>query len=90
MRRASIILVSVLCLAGCGDDVPDRPVDRGTPAVTTGGMAYENGGADGSGADGRESPNARGGIAGGPDDKSPDEAAGSDAGAPPSQGSTGE
>lgn len=58
-------------LAGCGASVPDREVVRATPGVTVGGRPYQDGGADGSGADGKNITAPRGGIAGGPDSKEP-------------------
>lgn len=71
MRRSLLLLLIVAGLAGCGNDVPDREVVRATPGVTVGGRAYEDGGADGSGADGQDADAARGGIAGGPDNREP-------------------
>lgn len=73
MRRFSPLLLVLLAFtaAGCGDDVPDRPADRNAPGVTVGGVAYDSGGADGSGADGTTDKNPRGGIAAGPDTPPP-------------------
>jgi hypothetical protein len=63
------LLAAVLLGAGCGEKEPE-PSGGGAPAVTSG-EAYELGGADGSGADGRESDAPRGGVAAGPDTKEP-------------------
>ena len=76
--RSLVLPVLVLAAAvagGCGDDVPDLPVQRDTPAVTAPGTdrAYEQGGADGSGADGSEKRNRRGGVAAGPDIPGPNQ-----------------
>ena len=90
--RASVLLVAILLLAGCGEDVPDRAVERDTPAVTSPGtgLAYENGGGDGSGADGSENSNPRGGIAAGPDNKAAEESSGPDEAETPQRGESGE
>lgn len=72
MRRAVPAALAALALttvaAGCGDDV--EPVSgNDAPAMTAPGttIPYENGGGDGSGADGRVDEAATGGIAGGRD-----------------------
>lgn len=85
MRSSGLLVVLVTALAaGCGEDVPDLPVQRDTPAVTAPGTdrAYEQGGADGSGADGSETPNARGGVAAGPDERGPNQGPGGEADEP--------
>ena len=88
---ASLLVVVVLLLAGCGEEVPDLPVERATPAVTAPtGAPYENGGADGSGADGSEESNRRGGIAAGADNKALEEEPGSDENESPTVGEFGE
>ncbi len=66
---AATLLVAALAAAGCGEGEPE-PSTGGAPAVTSG-DAYELGGRDGSGADGLEEPEPRGGIAAGPDTKEP-------------------
>jgi hypothetical protein len=97
MRRALLLLLAAASLAACGEDVEDLPVERNTPAVTSpvlgggaGGVPYENGGADGSGADGSERSAARGGIAAGPDNPDPAEGAGADEATSPPRGSSSE
>jgi hypothetical protein len=73
MRRLlAAVLVSAGLLAGCGSEESDLPIERETRAVTSPdtGLAYENGGADGSGADGNPGDvdrEPRGGVAAGPD-----------------------
>ncbi len=59
-------------LAGCGSDV-EALRGEDAPAITAPGttIPYENGGADGSGADGVEKARDRGGIAAGHDTKEP-------------------
>jgi hypothetical protein len=75
MRRlpvTAIALVLAAAFAGCGEEI--EPVSgEGAPAITSPGttIPYENGGADGSGADGSERTAARGGIAAGHDTKEP-------------------
>jgi hypothetical protein len=71
MRRSLLLLIVLAGLVGCGDSVPDREVVRGTPGVTVGGKPYQDGGADGSGADGKNIDAPRGGVAAGPDSKEP-------------------
>lgn len=73
MRLSPLLLLCLAALAGCGQSVPDRPVNRDIPGVVVGGRQYENGGADGSGADGKEVDAPRGGIAAGPDNREPGE-----------------
>jgi hypothetical protein len=62
-------LAAALLAAGCGEKEP-KTSSGGAPAITTG-EPYELGGADGSGADGEEKQDPRGGIAAGPDTKEP-------------------
>ena len=69
-RFFAFFTVTALLGAGCGSDKPERSTG-GAPAVTVGERAYENGGADGSGADGEEERAPRGGIAAGPDTAEP-------------------
>ena len=72
MRQLSLIALAVVALAGCGEDI--EPIRGGAaPAVTSPGTtnAYETGGADGSGADGRETASPRGGVGGGHDSREP-------------------
>jgi hypothetical protein len=66
---AAALLCTALLVGGCGKKDPE-PSSGGAPAVTSG-RPYELGGADGSGADGKEQDAARGGIAAGPDTKEP-------------------
>jgi hypothetical protein len=78
VRLVTAALISGALLAGCGEDVPEREVQRELPGITIGEggqyeAPYEAGGADGSGADGEEKRDSRGGVAGGPDTKEPDE-----------------
>ena len=63
------LLAAAALAAGCGEDDP-KPTSGGAPAITSG-QPYETGGADGSGADGKEEKADRGGIAAGPDNKEP-------------------
>ncbi|HEX8123107.1 MAG TPA: hypothetical protein VF549_17785 [Solirubrobacteraceae bacterium] len=89
MPRHLLAAAAVLCLAllagGCGKKDPE-PSSGGAPAVTSG-LPYELGGADGSGADGKETDAARGGIAAGPDTKEPgDQDFGDGVQAPPRSG----
>jgi hypothetical protein len=71
MKVLSVAAVVAACAiaAGCGgEDV--EPIPAGdAPAVTAPGteIPYENGGGDGSGADGRREEQRRGGVAAGPD-----------------------
>jgi hypothetical protein len=72
-RHALAALLAAAFLAGgCGEEDPD-PSSGGAPAVTVGDQPYESGGADGSGADGRNDTDPRGGISAGPDTKQPDD-----------------
>jgi hypothetical protein len=64
------LLALALIAGGCGEDEPEM-TEGGAPALTVGGEPYENGAADGSGADGEEEPAPRGGISAGPDTKEP-------------------
>ena len=69
-RHALAALLALALLgAGCGEEEPERSTG-GAPAVTSE-RPYELGGADGSGADGREERAPRGGIAAGPDTEEP-------------------
>lgn len=72
MSRHFFAIFTVLALlgAGCGSDEPETS-GGGAPAITVGEEPYENGGADGSGADGEEERAPRGGIAAGPDTREP-------------------
>ena len=68
MRRFPLLVLALAALAaGCGEDIEDRPANRDAPGLTVGDRSYESGGADGSGADGTEAANPRGGIAASPD-----------------------
>lgn len=73
MRRSLAALLAAGALAGCGSqEAPDIPIERDARAVTApgSGIPYENGGADGSGADGNSGTRdrePRGGVAAGPD-----------------------
>ena len=67
---AAMIAAVALGVGGCGSEDPE-PSEGGAPAVTVGDVPYEDGGADGSGADGTEEAAPRGGIGGGPDTPSP-------------------
>ena len=76
MRRSLLTaLLAAVALAGCGGSSSSEneiPVERSGEAITSPdtGSPYETGGADGSGADGNpgdQDPEARGGIAAGPD-----------------------
>lgn len=73
MRRTVAVLLAAGSVSGCDSgEVPDVPIERDAPAVTSPGttIPYERGGADGSGADGnpgRRDPERRGGVAAGPD-----------------------
>jgi hypothetical protein len=79
MRRFPLLLLALAMLAaGCGSDVPNRPADRDAPGLTVGGHSYESGAGDGSGADGTEDKNPRGGVAAGPDTPPPDSQEGGD------------
>ena len=76
MRRSLLTaLLAAVALAGCGGSDSaenDPPVQRDGIAITSPdtSIPYETGGADGSGADGNpgdQDPEARGGVAAGPD-----------------------
>jgi hypothetical protein len=69
-RHVLAALLAAALLAGCGEGDPE-PTSGGAPSITTGDQPYENGAADGSGADGEEAKADRGGIAAGPDTKEP-------------------
>jgi hypothetical protein len=63
----AVVAASALA-AGCGGDV--KPISgRDAPAITSPGttIPYEDGGADGSGSDGRREEESRGGVAAGRD-----------------------
>ena len=68
-RGLVALLAVALAAAGCGDADPVR--DPSAPAVTAPGttIPYEAGGADGSGGDGRDDDDPRGGVAAGPDSR---------------------
>jgi hypothetical protein len=86
MRRPTITLLALALLAaGCGEEVPDRAVERDTPAITSPGSAipYEQGGGDGSGSDGSEDAHPRGGVAAGPDTPAPRDEPGGEVASPP-------
>jgi hypothetical protein len=61
-------LAALTLTAGCGEDVEPIPASN-APAVTSPetGIPYEDGGGDGSGADGLRERERRGGVAAGPD-----------------------
>lgn len=73
MRSALLVLSIATFAAACGEEIEDRAVERDTPAITSPGttIPYENGGGDGSGADGSEKANERGGVGAGPDTPAP-------------------
>jgi hypothetical protein len=86
-----VSLVAVCALAGCGGDGGKTVTEASPgqePGITTpnSGRQYENGGADGSGADGTESSEPRGGIAAGPDSPSPGDREGADSQFSPPRG----
>ena len=79
----SVLALCALATAGCGGDGGKTVTEASPgaqPGVTTpnSGREYENGGADGSGADGVEEPESRGGIAAGPDSPDPGDSEGAD------------
>ena len=81
MRRLPVLALLALALpaAGCGGGV--EPIrDTAAPAITAPGttIPYETGGADGSGADGVEKADGRGGIAAGHDTPAPGDRKGAD------------
>ena len=83
VRRAVLCVLAASALAaGCGgsDETTTQASPGDVPGITTPGSEreYENGGADGSGADGAETAEPRGGIAAGPDHKEPGDAEGAD------------
>ena len=75
MHRIAVLLavLAALAAAGCGSGEPGATVERDVQAVTAPDtpFPYEAGGADGSGADGRDETERRGGIAAGTDDPDP-------------------
>jgi len=85
MRRlTSLLAVLVLALAaGCGGG--EEQLESASPGSVGGFLTpngqepYETGGGDGSGADGSEEPDARGGVAGAADTSEPGERPGADA-----------
>jgi hypothetical protein len=87
MRRLTsllAVLVLALAAAGCGggSSSSDRSASPGTAEgflTPNTAVPYETGGADGSGADGSEATEARGGIGGGTDTQEPGERPGADA-----------
>jgi hypothetical protein len=70
MRVLSLAAVVAACTlaTGCGEEVDPIPASD-APAVTAPGttIPYEDGGGDGSGADGRREEQERGGVAAGHD-----------------------
>ena len=75
---ATLLAVFALGAAGCASDKP-KISEGGAPAITTpSGDAYENGGSDGSGADGFERREKRGGIVAGGDSPEPGDSPGAD------------
>lgn len=76
------LLAATALLVGCGgDSEPETSASPdAVPGITAPGADsdYENGGADGSGADGREAAEDRGGIAAGPDTPAPGDRPGAD------------
>ena len=93
MRRLLLpLLITASLCAACGDEVEDRAVERDTPAITSPGttIPYEQGGGDGSGADGSEKANDRGGIAAGPDQPGPVDSEDADEGVDPTKGASDE
>ena len=86
----SLLAAGALAGAGCGgDEKTTTEASPGPqPGVTTpeSDKQYENGGADGSGADGSESATPRGGIAAGPDSPSPGDREGADSQFSPPRG----
>jgi hypothetical protein len=93
MRRLLLpLLITASLAAACGEEVEDRAVERDTPAITSPGttIPYENGGGDGSGADGSEKANKRGGIAAGPDNPGPQDSPEADEAVEPQQGASDE
>ena len=93
MRRLLLpVLIIASLSAACGEEVEDRAVERDTPAITSpdSNIPYENGGGDGSGADGSEAANDRGGIAAGPDQPGPSDRPGADIDVEPTEGASDE
>ena len=78
--RPKHLLVPLLAVlaAGCGSEVEMIRGDDAPSVTVPGGAVYENGGADGSGADGSESRQDRGGIGAGPDTPEPGDSPGAD------------
>jgi hypothetical protein len=78
--RTAAVVVVVLAASvagGCGSSTNDKAISGGdAPAFTTPTtrVPYENGGGDGSGADGAAASNPRGGVGAGPDSPNPGEA----------------
>ena len=73
----ALLAAAALGAGGCGEEDPD-PSRGGAPAVTVGASPYEDGGEDGSGADGAERESTRGGIAAGHDNPEPNDRPGGD------------
>ena len=93
LRRSllSVLALGALAATGCGGDDTKTVTEASpgdVPGITTPNTErqYENGGADGSGADGTESPEARGGIAAGPDSPDPGDESGADSQFSPPRG----
>ena len=78
---AALLVAASLAVSACGSDEPE-PTGGGAPAITAPGrgIASEDGGGDGSGADGRNDANPRGGIAAGPDSPAPSDDTGAGGG----------
>ena len=84
LRRVSHRLLTALAasaaltVSACGSEKP-KVSEGGAPAITTpSGDVYENGGSDGSGADGYERKERRGGIVAGSDSPEPGDSQGAD------------
>jgi hypothetical protein len=78
-RVVTALVLGASVAAGCGESVEAQRGDD-APAITAPGttIPYESGGADGSGSDGSEAVDDRGGIAAGPDSREPGEDQGAD------------
>jgi hypothetical protein len=83
-RPLAALAALAFVAAGCGENEVDKRSELPAegPAVTTPntGVPYEDGGGDGSGADGVEARDRRGGVAASPDSRNPDERPGGDPG----------
>ncbi len=75
---AAVLAVLALSVSACAEEQP-KVTEGGAPAITTpSGDAYQNGGSDGSGADGYERRESRGGIVAGGDSPEPGDSPGAD------------